>query len=267
MSFINVDFYSESLRRVVPFSVIMPNDGMKEMIAGNEHYDRPMKTLFLLHGYSANQQAWVHFSPIVDFANRFNIAVVLPAGDNSFYVDGQGIGNAYCTYVGKELVEYVGKIFNISTKYEDLFIEGLSMGGFGAIYVGLKYNNTFSKIAALSSALIIHNIKGMKADFVDGIADYGYYTSIFGDLDKVAESDKNPETVVKNIIKNNEKMPELFMACGTEDFLIEENRIFNKFLVENNVEHVYYESKGIHDFVFWNEYLEISIKWFLGLDK
>ncbi len=267
MAFIDVNFYSESLRRAVPFSVIIPNDGMKEAIEGNEHYNRPMKTLFLLHGYSANQQAWVHYSPIVDFANKFNIAVVLPAGENSFYVDGQGIGSDYCTYVGKELVEYVGKTFNISTAYEDLFIEGLSMGGFGALYIGLRFNNTFSKISALSSALIIHNIQGMKEGTVDKIADYGYYKTIFGDLETVAYGDKNPENIVKKIIENKEQMPEMLIACGTEDFLIEENRIFNRFLKEHNVEHLYYESKGEHDFLFWNEYLEKSMYWFLGIEK
>ncbi len=265
MSFINVDFYSNSLRRVVPFSVIMPNDINQDWIVDNEHFKRPMKTLFLLHGYAGNQFAWVHGGPIVDFANRYNVAVVLPAGENGFFVDGQGVGSAYSTYIGEELVEYVGKTFNISTKYEDMFIAGLSMGGFGAIYNGLKHNNTFSKVAGLSSALIIHNIKGMKEGTVDHIADYGYYARVFGDLDNVVESDKNPETLVKNIIINKERMPEILMACGTEDFLLEQNREFDKFLVENNVEHLYYESKGVHDFVFWNEYIEISLKWFLGV--
>lgn len=267
MSFINVDFYSESLRRVVPFSVIYPNDGIKEMLEGNEHFERPMKTLFLLHGYAANRDAWLFLSPIVELANQFNIAVVLPAGENSFYVDGKGVGKAYGTYIGKELVEYVGKTFNISIKYEDLFIAGLSMGGFGALNVGLKYNNTFSKIAALSSALIIHNIKGIKPGFVDPIADYDYYASVFGDLENIVESDKNPEFLVKRILEQNDTMPKMLVACGTEDFLIDENRTFNKFLLENNVEHSYFESKGVHDYVFWNEYLEKSIKWFLNIKE
>ncbi len=267
MSFINVDFYSDSLRRVVSFSVILPNDrgeGIKEV---NEHYRRPMKTLFLLHGYAETHKAWVNNSSVFEIANDLNMAVVLPSGENSFYLDGQGVGRAFGTYVGKELVDYVGRTFNLSTKREDLFILGLSMGGFGALHVGLKNNNTFSKIGALSSALIIHGIKGMKKGESNHVADYDYYSLVFGDLDKVVESDKNPETLVKNIIKNNEVMPEMLVACGTEDFLLEENRVFNRFLTENKVEHLYYESKGGHDHKFWNEYLEISLKWFLGIEN
>ena len=46
------------------------------------------------------------------------------------------------------------------------------------------------------------------------------------------------------------------MACGTEDFLLEPNRAFHKFLEEQNVKHTYCESSGIHDMKFWQEYAE-----------
>ena len=76
------------------------------------------------------------------------------------------------------------------------------------------------------------------------------------------ESDANPETLVKKILAGTLKttdgskaiMPEIFMACGTEDFLLEPNRAFHKFLDEQGVKHVYMESKGIHDMIFWQEY-------------
>ena len=53
------------------------------------------------------------------------------------------------------------------------------------------------------------------------------------------------------------------MACGTEDGLLENNRELRDFLQEKGVEHVYHESPGIHNWVFWNQYLEPAIQWML----
>ena len=59
---------------------------------------------------------------------------------------------------------------------------------------------------------------------------------------------------MKKLLAEGKKIPEIYMACGTEDFLLEANRRFHKFLEDNGVKHVYMESKGQHDMVFWNEY-------------
>lgn len=138
------------------------------------------------------------------------------------------------------------------------------MGGFGAIHTGLYYPETFGKIVGLSSALIIHNIKNKTEEFVDAIADYAYYSSVFGDLDKLEDSVNNPEYLIKELKRENKAIPALYIACGTEDFLIEENRAFHKSLLEENVKVEYIESPGIHDWKFWNTYLEPSIQWLLS---
>jgi enterochelin esterase-like enzyme len=44
------------------------------------------------------------------------------------------------------------------------------------------------------------------------------------------------------------------MACGTEDFLLEPNRAFHKFLQDQGVPHTYEEGPGIHDMRFWQEW-------------
>ena len=38
------------------------------------------------------------------------------------------------------------------------------MGGFGALRTGLAFSQNYSKIAALSSAMIIHQLKNMKPE-------------------------------------------------------------------------------------------------------
>jgi S-formylglutathione hydrolase FrmB len=263
MAFTQIDFYSESLKRTVTFNALIPNDLMEFMKKDNKYYERPMKTLYLLHGYSASNKDWLFGSRIQELSLQYNLAVIFPTGENSFYVDASRTDAAFGTFVGKELVEYTRKLFRLSEKREDTFIGGLSMGGFGAIRNGLKYSETFGKIVGLSSALIIHNIKNKTEGFVDGIADYYYYTSVFGSLDKLEESDNNPETIINNLIKEEKDIPGIYMACGTEDFLIQENRVFQAFLQSKQVKVDYIEDAGVHDWDFWNRYLEPSIQWLI----
>lgn len=263
MALFQVDFYSKALSKNTCFHVVLPNDAIPVMVADNECYKRNMKTLYLLHGYSGASKDWLLGSQIQEMAVKYNMAVVMPSGDNSFYLDGKGTGKAYCEFVGQELVEYVTKTFGLSENREDTYIGGLSMGGFGAIHTGLAYPNTFGKIAALSSALIVHQIANLKEDFKDAIADYYYYTSVFGDLEKLDESVNNPEYLIRKLKEEKQTIPSIYMACGSEDFLIENNRAFHKFLRSENIVVQYTESPGVHNWDFWNQYLEPSIQWLL----
>lgn len=264
MAVLQVDYYSQALEKSTCFHMVLPNDLTPLMLEGNENYNRPMKTLFLLHGYSGASKDWLMGSSVHELAAKYNFAVVMPSGDNSFYLDGKGTGRAYCRFVGEEIVEYVRKTFNLAIDKEDTFIGGLSMGGFGAVHTGLYYPDTFGKIVALSSAFITNTIKNQTEGYKDDIADYDYYTYIFGDLSKLEESVNNPEYLVKKLKKEGKTLPDLYMACGTEDFLIEENRAFYKFLKDEMVDVEYIESTGEHTWDFWNYYLEPSIKWLLS---
>lgn len=258
MSKLSIEFFSTSLVRPVSFQMFLPNDPRPEVnLQENPYYQRPTKTLFLLHGYTGNAASW----GIEDLANQYNFAMVIPNGENSFYLDGLATGQKHGTFLGVELVEYIRKTFGLATKPEDTGILGLSMGGFGALHTGLAYPKTFGYIGAMSSALIIHGIAGMKPGTDNGVANYDYYRNCFGDLDHVLESESNPEVLVKKCIDNQIQIPKIYMCCGTEDFLLGPNREFHQFLESNGVEHTYMESKGIHDGIFWDEYTKKIVPW------
>lgn len=262
MSVINVEMFSKSLVRTVAFNMFIPNGLRPEVdIVNNPNYKRPCKTVFVLHGYTGWGKGW---DVIYELGQQYNLALVFPSAENSFYLDSLSNNYKYGTFVGVELVEYIRKTFGLCLKKEDTFITGLSMGGFGALHVGLSNPETFSKIAALSSALIIHDISGMKPGDSNDIANYHYYQNVFGDLDKVVESEKNPETLILNLIKQKKEIPKMYVACGTEDFLINQNRRFNEFLIENKVPVLYVEDKGDHDMDYWNKYFTKSFEWFIS---
>lgn len=264
MALIQVNFLSKSLMRTVPLNVILPVD--KLTFPGMpEREDKPFKTLYLLHGIFGNYTDWVSGTNIQRWAEEKDLAVVMPSGDNMFYVDQEAAHNYYGELIGQELVEITRKMFPLSHKREDTFIAGLSMGGYGAIRNGLKYHDTFGYIGGLSSAMLIDGLEDRTNEvpfFIDG---KDFAESFFGDLSKVKESDKNPEWLVKKLIEEQAELPKMYLACGTEDSLLAPNQKFRDFLRASGVDVTYEEGPGNHEWDFWNRYIKKVIDW-LPLD-
>lgn len=259
MAKFRINFFSHCLQRNVDFNMFIPNDPREEGAErAGETQSPALKTVFFLHGYTGSAE---DFWELTELAERYHFAMVMPNAENSFYLDAEATGFQYCTYVGQELVEYVRKTFRLALSKEDTFIAGLSMGGFGALHTGLTFPENFGKIVALSSALIIHEIAGIAEGESNDMANYEYYLRCFGRLDMVEESTNNPETLIKRMAEKGQKIPGIYMACGTEDFLLEKNREFHRFLEQHQIEHCYYESPGTHDMVFWREYFWKAAKW------
>ncbi|MBO6015504.1 MAG: acetylesterase [Lachnospiraceae bacterium] len=265
MALIQVNFMSKSLMRTVPVQVILPVDKLftDETAAGGE--EKPFKTLYLLHGIFGNYTDWVSGTRIQRWAEEKDLAVVMPSGDNAFYVDQPWSGNLYGEFIGKELVEMTRKMFPLSRDREDTFIGGLSMGGFGALLNGLKYHETFSRIVTLSGAVHI-----LDEAAKNGLTPLAHEDSCFGDISEAIKSDKNPKVLIAKIKEKMERdpqisMPKIFQACGTEDFLLKANREYRDYLKENGAELTYREGPGGHDWDFWDTFIREAIQW-LPLD-
>ncbi len=256
MAYFRIEYYSKALRRETSFEVMIPCDPREGMPAP----EGPMRTLFLLHGYTGKAGNYVPF----DLPYKYNFAIVMPSAENSFYLNGLSTGHAFQTLVGEELVEFVRKTFGLAGDPTNTGIAGLSMGGFGALHTGLAYPRTFGKIGAMSSAFIHHEVAQMKPGQGNEVANYDYYRECFGEPALLEESDNNPETLIRKLKAAGEKIPEIYMACGTEDFLIENNRAMHRFLEAEGVPHEYHEGPGIHDMVFWTEYIQKIVRWMFG---
>lgn len=254
MAFFRVEYFSRALQRPVSFEMLIPNDPREAPDPADE---RPLRTLFLLHGYTGKAENYV----AAGLPEKYRFAIVMPNGENSFYLNGLSTGHAFQTMLGEELVDYVRKTFRLALKPEDTCIAGLSMGGFGALHTGLAYPQTFGKIGAMSSALIVHEVAQMQPGSHNGFANYEYYRECFGEPSLLLESDKNPETLIRKLRASGQKIPEIYMACGTEDFLIENNREMHRFLMSEGVPHEYHEAPGVHDMVFWAEHIQKIVRW------
>ena len=253
MAKLHIEYFSRALHRATSFDMLIPNDSP-------ENASRPLSTLFLLHGYTGKAENWVPDG----LPEKYGFAIVMPTAENSFYLNGEPTGTAYQAMVGEELVDYVRRTFHLANGPEDTCIAGLSMGGFGALHTGLAYPDRFGKIGALSSALIVHEVAQMKPGFENGFANYAYYRSVFGDPETVEERDVNPEVLARKLKAAGSKIPDIYMCCGTEDFLIENNRELHRFFEKEGIPHEYHESRGVHDMVFWREYIVKVVEWMFG---
>ncbi len=252
MAFMTIKRYSASLHRVTSFEMFIPNDLRTDVTPLNGYQQGPMRTLFLLHGYTGAPESW----GVENLAAQYNVALVMPSGENSFWLDGEATGRKFAAYLGEELPAYLNQTFGLCRSREDTGICGLSMGGFGALHTGLSYPERFGQIGAMSSALIVHEIAHMKPGEDNGMANYAYYRECFGDLEHLEGSPNDPESLV-----HCQPAPKMFICCGTEDFLLENNRAFHRFLEKEGVPHVYQESPGSHDWKFWGEYTPKILEW------
>ena len=78
--------------------------------------------------------------------------VVMPSVNRSFY-NNTPDGMRFWDYISEELPALLPTFFHVSTRREDTFVAGLSMGGFGAFKLALNHPDRYAAAASLSGAL------------------------------------------------------------------------------------------------------------------
>ena len=265
MALVQVNYLSKALFRTVPLNVILPVDklgfGLVDYLGVPEG---GYPTLYLLHGLMGNYTDWISGTRIQRWAEDAGLAVVMPSGDNSFYIPGMVANSDYGAFVGEELPRMMRSMFPLSHRREDTFVAGLSMGGFGAIRNGMKYAETFSRIAGLSSGIHLFEPGGFFS-----IA--GEHT-VFGPIDEAARTDKSHYVVLeeleKRIAAGRVEAPTFYLSCGTKDPLISTNITFRDRLRKDGFEVTWDDEPRGHDWDFWDSQIRKVIDWLpLGRSK
>lgn len=258
MAVIQFNYMSKCLMRTVDINVILPID---QLDMHTMHYlsHSPFKTLYLLHGIYGDKNDWLYGTHILKWASERHLCVVMPSGENMFYVDNELTHKFFGQFIGQELVNITRAMFPLSTKKEDTFIAGLSMGGYGAIVNGLKYYQTFGYIAGLSSALLLEDWIKCQNPLIHTADPKKYYESIFGDISRIKGSDKDYFALIEQT--EITKLPKMYLCVGTEDFLLQNNREYRNFLIKKGVNITYEEGPGSHEWDFWDRYILKILNW------
>lgn len=240
MAILKVQYDSEILNRLTGINVILPEKRISGM---------PLPVLYLLHGFSGNENSWCAQTSLQRYVRYKNIAVIMPDAFNSFYTDmACGAYNFY-TYFLKELLPFAKESFNLSGRREDNFIAGISMGGYGAFKIALLNPDIFSAAVSLSGCMDIKRIAAEN----DMTAVFGNTVPDNEDLFYLAE--RGAGSLNK---------PRLYQWCGTEDFLYSDNVKFKDYIQSLGFDYTYKESRGTHEWKYWDEQIRKILAW-LGI--
>lgn len=260
MAYITVNFVSEALMRTVTANVILPVDKIPLPGMPRPSY-RDFPTLYLLHGVFGNHIDWICGTRVQRWAEEKGLAVVMPAGENAFYLDHADMHTNYGDYVGRELPEVMRRMFPLSDRREDTFIAGLSMGGYGALRNGLKYHDNFGYVAGFSAALVLEGIEKRTNESPFFIERRSYGEALFGDLNTVHECDIDPLWTARQLTAQGIELPELYLSCGTEDSLYGPNVRFRDELLALGAKVTWDEGPFGHEWDFWDQQVKKLIDW------
>ena len=252
--------FSEYLDKKVKFRAIVPTPGPSK--EADVETKAPLKTLYLLHGWNGNYEDWTYYSDILMLAEQNSLAVIMPDGENSFYSD-HITGAQYGKFYQKELVEKTRFLFPLSDKREDTFVAGLSMGGYGALRVGLTCPETFGKIGALSSPIFYEGLYSqVETEEIGGLI----VDTLLSLFKKNPDGDFHPDNDIYKLVERADPMPDLYLACGQSDELLKLNEDFHQWLTARGIAHHYVTGPGEHLWPYWNEQLPLLLDWLLDKD-
>lgn len=255
MAHLTVEFFSNVLGKCMTMEVILPQNTTAQIGMDGVEHDGTYPVLYLLHGMSDDHSIWLRRTSIERYVSSIGIAVVMPNADLSFYTD-MKVGGKYWTYISEELPAICRGFFpRISTKREDTFAAGLSMGGYGAMKLGLRCPERFGAVASLSGCLDIVSVAERR-----NIASDLYWQSIFGSKDELRGSENDLFALANKISKHNCR-PSLFVCCGTEDFLYEDNQNAVAYMRSLGLDLTYRESSGGHTWEFWDHWIGEILAW------
>ncbi len=254
MAFIKADIYSEMLYQNMSVDLFFPSDFEEHRSSDNVN-----GVIYLLHGMKGNSSSWNNYTGAQRYARENNLILISPTVHNSFYAD-NSFGERYFTYVTEELPKVLNRIFKIPNDREKTFIAGLSMGGFGAMLLGLSRPDLYAACATFSGAVGFVQGEITNADepfakrFIAPIL--GGDLKLREDLDIIALAKK-----VSEMPKENQ--PRILCTCGKQDYLYKSNVMFKDYMKTLPLDFTFMEWTGEHDWDFWDRSLAYAIDFFL----
>jgi S-formylglutathione hydrolase FrmB len=250
----------------------------------------------MLHGLGGDETNWLKLGNLAEAADAMGLQaiVVMPDGDASFYADavtgvpydtcmnGQHFlrshpkertcvkGSAYETYIVKDLLAEIGARYRVIDDRKARAIGGLSMGGYGALMLGMRHKNVFSSVASHSGvdALLYvgpHPYEKGKVVLLDDVKLWGsnieplggWVRLIFGP--DVANWRAHDPAHLARSLKNGELA--IYLDCGTEDDFSLHNgaQYLDEVLTSAGVAHDFTLLPGRHNFTFWKERIDDSL--------
>ncbi len=246
-------FASPALGRPVPYL---------HYAAGSPGRGAPL--VYLLHGHGGGEWDWVRAGGAVDVVEGLIAAgalpplhLVLPGVGNSWYVDAPEPHGPVATALLDGLMPELEARLGADPARRG--VVGLSMGGFGALHMGLRRPERFRCVAALSPAVFT-------ADHAFSELQLRLFAGAFGEpFDPARYAAADPFTLVARAAASAAP-PLVYLACGEEDFFGLEvgTQALGERLAAAGVPTVLQIKPGRHDWAFWRAELPLALAAFAG---
>lgn len=235
-------FYATTLSRRVRYHVVLPVS-----------YDstRLYPVLWLLHGHSGDDTDWLRLTRLTQYVARYPLIVVLPSVGNSFYVNSWADSTArYEDFIIAELHARITRTYAVDTLREA--VAGLSMGGYGALMLGLRYPRRFRFAGILSGAIQAAGAPE-RLDTLTAAWTFPAVDSAFGPQGSAHRTTHDPFLLYRTAAPTD--LPYLYFLIGTGDQLLSLlplNRAFTDSLRAYGARYEYHEIPGGHSWRVWN---------------
>jgi putative tributyrin esterase len=264
-------FYSPSVQLTLKYTAILPANYYK--------VKKQYPVVYLLHGHTGNYTSWISYAQLpAQLATQYNCIIVLPDGGNSWYVNwtGQTDGKPHLweNMMVKDLVPHIDKNYRTINNKTGRAIGGLSMGGFGALAIGLKNHSQFGFV--FSSAGAINFCENIKSEMVRDTLDWNS-PQLWSDGDRTidvtnfstqlqrtpkglvfktaADADVyDPYVLLKHI--DSASLPFIHIDCGSKDGFLKEAYEFVALLDKKTKHYSFVVLPGEHEVPYWAQAIE-----------
>lgn len=215
MAYIQCNFWSEVLGKCCDMTVLLPQRApvRPETRRGKAVQRRTYPVLYLLHGLCGDHRTWLANTNLEHLAQNLNLAIVMPDGGRGFFTD-MAHGARYGEFFTDELPEIAASMFPLSSKREECFVAGASMGGYGALRIALTAPERFGAAFAMSPLVDLGRAitRGNSAISPEEMHD------VFGEPEEqVARG--NDLIALARQARTSDAPPRIAVHCGTEDLL------------------------------------------------
>lgn len=230
----------------VNFNVILPRD--------YNSTTRRFPVLYLLHGYTGHYSDWVTKTGLVKYAAHYEEIIVMPEDENGWYVNNYANPKLeWQSYIIDDLIPYVDSHYRTVSARKGRAIAGLSMGGYGAMLMGLKYHQLFAAAASLSGVFASAE-PAFEEALPAGDPIHKVIEEDFGPLDNPTRRTNDPFLLIREIPVS--ELPVLYIAIGSSDSLLQMNRDFVHILSEYKIPYHYCEVPGKHEWPVWDSQIQ-----------
>lgn len=255
---------SAVMGRDVNYTIYLPYD--------YETSQRTYPVVYLLHGYTDDNTAWLQFGEINRCADKAiadgtipPMIIVMPDADSSFYINAYDGKESYEDFFIKEFIPAIEKKYRIKSEKRYRGVAGLSMGGYGTLIYSLKYPDMFAAAAPLSAAVF-------NDDDIIGFPEESWnrtFAQLYGRNKKgqdrltKAWNDNAILKIVANKTPEDLKKVRMWIDCGDDDFLIKGNCLLHIALTEKKAPHEFRVRDGVHNWTYWRTGITDALK-FIG---